>query len=52
MSIVPTDVSYNYSLMSQNLITLNRTYPFLNIQTVGSSVLGKNIYVFFATFII
>ena len=31
--------------MSQNLVTLNRTYPFLNIQTVGSSVLGKNIYV-------
>lgn len=45
MSIVPTNVSYNYSLMSQNLSTLNRTYPFLNIQTVGSSVLGKNIYV-------
>lgn len=45
MSIVPTNVSYNYSLMSQNLSTLNRTYPFLNIQTVGNSVLGKNIYV-------
>ena len=45
MSIVPTNVSYNYSLMSQNLATLNRTYPFLNIQTVGNSVLGKNIYV-------
>ena len=45
MSIVPTNVSYNYSLMSQNLASLNRTYPFLNIQTVGNSVLGKNIYV-------
>ena len=45
MSIVPTNVNYNYSLMSQNLATLNRTYPFLNIQTVGNSVLGKNIYV-------
>lgn len=45
MSIVPTNVSYNYSLMSQNLTILNRTYPFLNIQTVGNSVLGKNIYV-------
>lgn len=45
MSIVPTNVSYNYSLMSQNLSTLNRTYPFLNIQTVGNSVLGKNIYI-------
>ena len=45
MSIIPTNVNYNYSLMSQNLATLNRTYPFLNIQTVGNSVLGKNIYV-------
>ncbi len=45
MGIVPTNISYNYSLMSQNLVTLNHTYPFLNIQTVGNSVLGKNIYV-------
>ena len=45
MSIVPTNVSYNYSLMSQNLASLNRTYPFLNVQTVGNSFLGKNIYV-------
>ena len=45
MSIVPTNVTYNYSLMSQNLVTLIRTYPFLNIQTVRKSVLGKNIYV-------
>ena len=45
MSIVPTNVNYNYSLMSQNLATLNRTYPFLSVQTVGNSVLGKNIYV-------
>lgn len=45
MSIISTNVSYNYSLMYQNLTTLNRIYPFLNIQTVGNSVLGKNIYV-------
>ena len=45
MSIVPTNVNYGYFLMRQNLSTLNRTYPFLNIQTVGNSVLGKNIYV-------
>ena len=45
MEIVPTDINYNYSLMRQNLILLNHTYPFLNIQTVGNSVLGKNIYV-------
>lgn len=45
MNIVPTNVSYNYFLMLQNLITLNHTYPFLNLQIVGNSVLGKNIYV-------
>lgn len=45
MSIVPTNVNYGYFLMRQNLSTLNRTYPFLNIQTVGNSVSGKNIYV-------
>lgn len=45
MNIVPTNVSYNYFLMLQNLITLNHTYPFLNLQIVGNSILGKNIYV-------
>ena len=45
MNIVPTNVNYNYSLMSQHLTTLIRTYPFLNIQTIGNSVLGKKIYV-------
>lgn len=45
MAIVPTNVNYGYSLMQQNLIDLNRTYPFLNVQTAGNSVLGKNIYV-------
>ena len=45
MSIVPTNVNYNSFLMLQNLIMLNRTYPFLNIQPVGKSVLDKNIYV-------
>lgn len=45
MSIVPTNVNYNSSLLLQNLIILNRTYPFLNIQSVGNSILNKNIYV-------
>ncbi len=45
MSIVPTNVNYNSSILLQNLIMLNRTYPFLNIQEVGNSVLGKCIYV-------
>ena len=45
MNIVPTDRNYNYLLLRQNLISLNHAFPFLNIQTVGNSVLGKNIYV-------
>ena len=45
MNIVPTNVLYNSSILRQNLILLNHTYPFLNIQVVGNSVLGKPIYV-------
>ena len=45
MSIIPTNINYNYSLMSRNIITLKITYTFLEIQTVGKSVLGKNIFV-------
>ena len=45
MNIVSTDKTYTYDLLTQNLFTLNRTFPFLNIQVVGSSVLGKNLYV-------
>ena len=45
MNIVPTDKTYTYDLLTQNLFTLNRTFPFLSIQIIGSSVLGKNLYV-------
>ncbi len=45
MFIVPTNVNYNYTLLVQNINILNQLYPFLNIQTVDKSVLGKNIYV-------
>lgn len=45
MSIIPTNINYNYSLMSRNLNTLKIAYPFLEIQTIGKSVLGKNIFV-------
>lgn len=45
MNIVPTNINYNSLIISNTLIKLNRTYPFLNIQSVGKSVLGQNIYV-------
>lgn len=45
MSIVPTKINYNYSLMQQNLSILKSFFPFLSIQIVGKSILSKNIYV-------
>ena len=45
MSIVSTSISYNSDVLRQNLSLLLRTYSFLNVQTVGNSVLGKPIYV-------
>ena len=44
MNIVPTNVNYTYFLLRQNLIELNTKFPFLNVQVIGNSVLGKNIY--------
>ncbi len=44
-NIVQTDASYNSILLSQNLYALNQVFPFLNIQIVGNSVLGKPIFV-------
>ena len=45
MNIVPTNIPYNSHILRQNLAMLIRTYPFLNVQVVGNSVLGKPIYV-------
>jgi len=44
-NIVPTNVNYTSDLLRQNLIDLIHTFPFLNIQIVGNSVLGKPIHV-------
>ncbi len=40
-----TNTKYNSSLLMQNLVALVRLYPFLNLQIIGKSVLGKNLYV-------
>ena len=45
MSIVSTNIPYHSTILRQNLSLLLQTYPFLNVQTVGNSVLGKPIYV-------
>ena len=45
LNIVNINNKYNYSILMQNLISLIRIYPFLNLQVIGKSVLGKNLYV-------
>ena len=41
MAIVQTNINYTYEIMINNLHDLNNKYPFLQIQTIGYSVLGK-----------
>lgn len=43
MNIIPVNRPYSSVILRQNLAVLNQTYPFLNIQTVGTSVLGAPI---------
>lgn len=45
MSIVDTSIPYNSRILRKDLVALVRQYPFLNVQTVGNSILGDNIYV-------
>ena len=45
MSIVSTNVYYSSNILQQNLHDLLEKYTFLNVQTVGNSVLNKPIYV-------
>lgn len=44
MFIVQTNINYNYSILTQNISSLLRTYPFLNVQVAGKSIMNKNIY--------
>ena len=45
MSIVSTNIPYNSTILRQNLISLIRTFPFINLQTVGKSILRDDIWV-------
>lgn len=44
MNIVPTNVSYNSNLLKQNIISLHKLYPFIQVTSIGNSVLSNNIF--------
>lgn len=41
--IVPTNINYSYSIMKININTLKELYPFLEVFSVGNSILGNEL---------
>ena len=42
-TVIPTNVSYSYTILQMNIYSLSILYPFLEIGSIGTSVLGNNI---------
>lgn len=42
--IVKTDINYTYDVMEQNIKSLKTIYPFIKVDVIGKSVLGRNLY--------
>ena len=45
IDVVYTDIAYTYEILDRQLKGLRARYPFLEISTIGTSVMGKNQYV-------
>ncbi len=44
IDIVFTDIDYTYEIMERQIRALKARYPFLEVGTIGKSVMGKNLY--------
>ncbi|MGO3168654.1 M14 family metallopeptidase, partial [Senegalia sp. (in: firmicutes)] len=44
IDVVLTDVGYTYGLLEKNIEGLKKRYPFLEVGTIGNSVLGRDLY--------
>ena len=41
--VIPTNISYSYSILSMNINALKRIYPFIEVTSIGNSVLGNSL---------
>ncbi len=44
IDVVLTDIDYTYEIMEWDIQGLQSRYPFLEVGTIGASVLGRNLY--------
>lgn len=44
IDIVFTDIDYTYEIMERDIQGLKARYPFIEVGTIGKSVLGRNLY--------
>lgn len=42
-NIIPTDISYSYSILQMHINSLNTIFPFIETGSIGNSVLGNSI---------
>lgn len=42
--IIPTDVNYTYDILKTNIMGLTKRYPFIQVSSIGKSVLGRELF--------